>query len=283
MRERVGMAWDWVLAVVGMASLGACGDVTGPLLDGDVRVEISVSGGIAGVSYSFELDGPSGVVRGLSCEAGCEFEPLDVLVTVSEAQVQRAAQEMRGAGILQLDGIDFGTQCCDQFSYVVTYEEDGKSSTVRGDSGTLPPLLMTAVDRLRAMVDGRLPIIMALDSASQAFPTDPLTVDDVEVVGGLLEASVTYGGGCTTHQIDLVAFGGWLESSPVQVNVLLSHDDNGDVCDALVMETRSFDLGPLAEAYRESYGSGAPGETTVLLRLQDASQPMGIRLIEYRF
>jgi hypothetical protein len=271
-------------AVVVALSLGvaACGTTTGPGFE-DIRVEIQVSGGFAGVSYSFELDGNEGVVRGLSCEAFCDFEPLDVLATVSVAQVERTARDMRDSGILQLDGIDFGTQCCDQFAYVVTYEDGTRTSTVQGDGGTLPPQLLQALDRVHAMIDGRLPIIVALESEPEDFPGDPLTIESVALAGGILEASVTYGGGCRTHEIDLVAFGGWLDSFPVQVNVRLSHEDNDDMCDALVGATLSFDLSALAAAYREAYGAGDPGETTVVLRLEDSTQASGVRLIEYQF
>ncbi|MDX1494421.1 MAG: hypothetical protein R3253_10205 [Longimicrobiales bacterium] len=260
-----------------------CSDVAGPGLDAAVHVEVAVSGGIAGVSYSFELDGPDGVVRGVTCTSGCDFEAGRVFVAVSPTQVARTAGELREAGIFALNGVDFGTVCCDQFQYVVTYREDGRTSTVRGDAGTLPPLLLRAVGVLQGMVDGRLPVVVALDTDPQSYPSDPLTLEEAAISGDVLEAAVHYGGGCRLHEIDLVAFHGWLESAPVQVDVLLSHEDNGDMCDALIMETRRFDLRPLAEAYRDAYGGGAPGETTLVLRLREPGQPGQLRLLEYRF
>ena len=279
--RRCGRAARAACVLVG--SLAGCGGLTDVFPDEDIRVEVHVSGGFAGVSYSFEVVGEEGVVRGLSCVSGCNFEPLEIFTTLSMAQIQRTGEDLRASGVLELDGVDFGTQCCDQFSYVITYEDGDRTSTVRGDSGTLPPLILRAIDRLVAMMDGRLPIIVALDSGPAAFPSDPLVLDTAQVVGQLLEASVSYGGGCENHEIDLVAFGGWLESFPVQVNVLLSHEDNDDPCDALVMETRSYDLSPLADAYRAAYGAGGLNETTVVLRLQDPIEPNAVRLIEYRF
>jgi hypothetical protein len=249
----------------------------------DFNITVEVSGGFAGVSYSFEVSGQEGVVRGLSCESVCDFDPGEVFTTLSTSQIQRTGEELRATGILLLDGIDFGTQCCDQFSYAITYEDGERRSIVRGDSGTLPPLLLRAIDTLTGMVDGRLPIIVALESGPDAFPNDALLVDDAQVVGQSLEVSVSYSGGCATHEIDLVAVGGWLESFPVQVNVFLSHEDNDDPCDAQVSEMRSFDLTRLADAYRTAYGPGDPGETTLVLRLQDPTEPGGVRLIEYLF
>jgi len=285
MRERVvrsGVTGRTAVAIMA-ACLAGCEGLTAPLPAEDFNVKVEVSGGFAGVSFSFEVSGQDGVVRGLSCESVCDFVAGEILATLSTAQVQRTGEELRAAGILVLDGIDFGTQCCDQFSYVITYEDGERTSTVRGDSGTLPPLLLRAIDTLLGMVDGRLPIIVALEADPDAFPNDPLFVDDAQVVGQALEASVSFGGGCASHEIDLVAFGGWLESFPVQVNVFLSHEDNDDPCDAQLSETRSFDLMPLAEAYRSVYGPGDPGETVVVLRLQDSAQPSGVRLIDYVF
>lgn len=284
MRERVVRSGVTGMTAVAVAlCLSGCGGLTAPLPTEDFSVEVNVTGGFAGVSFSFEVSGAEGVVRGLSCESVCDYVAGEILATLSTAQIQRTSEELLAAGILQLDGIDFGTQCCDQFSYVITYEAGERISTVRGDSGTLPPLLLRAIDTLLGMVNGRLPIIVALEADPDAFPNDPLFVDDAQVVGQSLEASVSYGGGCASHEIDLVAFGGWLESFPVQVNVFLSHEDNGDPCDAQLSEVRTFDLRPLAEAYRSAYGPGDPGETVVVLRLRDPTQSGGVRVIEYRF
>lgn len=281
MRISIGIA---VASLTTMcAALVACGDVVGPDPGAAVEIQVAVSGGIAGVSYTVELDGPEGVVRGVSCTSGCDFEAGEVFTALSPAQVARTAREMRDAGIVALNGVDFGTVCCDQFEYVITYREGGLVSTVRGDSGTLPPLLLRVLSDLQGMVDGRLPVLVALDSDPDSYPADPLTLDEAAIAGDVLEAALTYGGGCTLHEIDLVAFNGWLESFPVQVDALLSHEDNGDMCDALVIETRRFDLRPLAEAYRDAYGAGEPEETTLILRLRDPGEPGEMRLLEYRF
>ena len=53
-----------------------------------------------------------------------------------------------------------------------------------------------------------------------------------------------------------------MESSPVQINALVTHDDGDDPCDALVTEERAFDLTPLAEAYEAAYGPMGANELT---------------------
>lgn len=44
-----------------------------------------------------------------------------------------------------------------------------------------------------------------------------------------------------------------MESYPVQVNVLLSHEDNDDPCDAWITEEMAFNLSPLKKAWQEQY------------------------------
>jgi hypothetical protein len=81
--------------------------------------------------------------------------------------------------------------------------------------------------------------------------------------------------------MDLVLWGGWMESFPVQINALITHDDGDDPCDGVVTEERRFDLLPLREAYEDAYGAIGSTPTTVILRLWDptSGSPAG-RLVE---
>ena len=88
-----------------------------------------------------------------------------------------------------------------------------------------------------------------------------------------ITAEVSYGGGCEAHPMDLVFWGDWLESNPVQIEAFISHESNDDPCDAYLTETRRFDLLPLRDAYRQSHGAGA-GPITVILRLADPQSGM---------
>jgi hypothetical protein len=44
-----------------------------------------------------------------------------------------------------------------------------------------------------------------------------------------------------------------MESDPVQANVVLSHEDNDDPCDALITEEMVFNLLPLKKTWQEQY------------------------------
>lgn len=115
--------------------------------------------------------------------------------------------------------------------------------------------------------DGALPTCRAADG--DAFDTL-----EVGVSGDELAVTVAYSGGCADHLFTLC----WpdpyfLESEPVQVNLELLHDGMGDACTAYPSETRTFDLAPLAEAWRDSYGSESG---TMLIHLHGHS-------VEYSF
>jgi hypothetical protein len=89
---------------------------------------------------------------------------------------------------------------------------------------------------------------------------DDYTINSVEVIGNQLSVSVTYGGGCKEHEFELLGDRRIMKSMPPQMNVVLKHNANQDMCRALITTTVVFDLTP-AQAY-------ANGQTLVL-RLLD--------------
>jgi hypothetical protein len=109
------------------------------------------------------------------------------------------------------------------------------------------------------------------------FGADPLrwhrdawSLDSVRVDGDTLFLSVRHGGGCAQHGYALVAWNGWLESEPVQADVLLAHDARDDPCDALLSPRLRFDLSPLRAAWTRDYGAE---RGTIRLRITDPASP----------
>lgn len=49
-----------------------------------------------------------------------------------------------------------------------------------------------------------------------------------------------------------------MESNPVQVRLVLSHDARDELCDAAFGRTLRFDLRPIREAYVRAYGHDGP-------------------------
>ena len=84
-----------------------------------------------------------------------------------------------------------------------------------------------------------------------------------------LTLTMSYGGGCETHDVTLVAYPSDIlpETYPVHLDVALAHDANGDACEAYLTDTYVFDLTPIKARYQEVYGVEAG---TVILLLQGA-------------
>jgi hypothetical protein len=272
--------WGRLLAFAMLVSACGC-DGTGPFgpIDpGEVSITLSVSGGFVGRDLRFRVDGDRREVVGVSCRAFCDFDAGEVILPISGAQVEALARRLELADVFALGG-DYGTACCDQFHYDLTYERDGRSVRVQGSDQEIPEALRAAIAQVAVLADRRVPMLVAPESGLPDWPRDAYTLGEVTVQGRVLTATVTYGGGCAAHRMDLVAVGGWMESNPVQIQAVISHDDADDPCDAVVEQERAFDLNPLAEAYRRAYGNSSP--VTVLLRLWDpvSGSPTG-RLIE---
>jgi hypothetical protein len=82
---------------------------------------------------------------------------------------------------------------------------------------------------------------------------DPFTLLDTELSGDTLNLHVAYGGGCLDHEFALVISSSFMESDPVQTFALLSHDDDDDPCDAVVLTWLMADLTPLKQEWQASY------------------------------
>ena len=113
-----------------------------------------------------------------------------------------------------------------------------------------------------AMADGAVNVVS--DVSSPAWPSDPLTIQSATIAGDVLQATVRFGGGCARHRIALLISDVFMESHPVQVHARLAHDGGGDMCDALLTRTLTFNLTPLKRRYNASYG---PGSAAIIINL----------------
>lgn len=96
-------------------------------------------------------------------------------------------------------------------------------------------------------------VVIAENTDSSRWPSNPVTITSATVTGDSLELAVTYGGGCRAHAFLLLSDSAWMESYPVQVGVRLAHDNEGDNCKALLSRILRFDLTPLKTAYNAAY------------------------------
>lgn len=116
---------------------------------------------------------------------------------------------------------------------------------------------------------GNFKEIIIDDSLYQTAPRDPLTFNDVQLKKNILKFNMSYGGGCEEHEFQLFATS-FMESYPVQVNILLSHEDNNDPCDMWLTETLIFNILPLKNSYNELYEESG----TIIINIQGWEDPI---------
>lgn len=102
------------------------------------------------------------------------------------------------------------------------------------------------------------------------YYSDPFEVVAASVSSNTLTLAVEYGGGCGEVDFSLLVDNSFMESNPVQVQVIPVLQDH-DKCKKLVAREICFDLTELADRYKSAYqtSSGSilirvPGQPSVL-------------------
>ena len=263
--------------------VGASGcdyEFTGPDAAVAATVRVRVTGGLANSDFTYDVTTP-GHVTGVECLSGCAFAPGDTLVLLTPAQQEAVLDAVNRSG-LPTSGrpVDFGTECCDQLTFRVTYSSGREIRTFAGSIGTFPAPLRSLVETLQAAFRGAPPLILRQFSGLSGLSVDPLTLRGARVESdGALAVDVRYGGGCSTHDVDAVMWTDWAGVAPAEVGVALTHDDHDDACDALISRTLRFDLEPLRQSYAAVYSAGG-GD--VVLRLTVGGTGSAI-LVPYSF
>jgi hypothetical protein len=107
-------------------------------------------------------------------------------------------------------------------------------------------------ENLLSLKDGASTNIIIDETEFNSTNSDPYTISNACVESGSLKLTVCYRGGCGTARFDLLTNGVFMESNPVQLDVLLSFADN-DPCEKIIQRKLSFDLSNLAEHYYTNY------------------------------
>ena len=117
---------------------------------------------------------------------------------------------------------------------------------------TLPPVECSYL----MLGKGDQPSIIITDAPPESIQLDPFGLEGIEIVEDSITLNVTYSGGCKEHCFSLyMSPASFLESSPVQANLYLRHNGNGDACEAFISKPVSFNLRPIAELHKLLYGS----------------------------
>ncbi len=94
---------------------------------------------------------------------------------------------------------------------------------------------------------------------------DHAWITQVSLVHDILTLTIKSGGGCARHEYTLYGDIRFIQSRPVQANIYLSHNSNGDRCDAIITNVVSFDLYALKRAYLAQFSDHGP----LLLRIHE--------------
>ncbi len=118
----------------------------------------------------------------------------------------------------------------------------------------------------------RAEVVTGDPDESGPYESDPYMMaasgeaDGPVVEGDTLTITVSFSGGCATHDFTLVTAAAFMESDPVMLDAHLIHDGHDDPCEAYLTEHVVFDLTPLRALYREAYGADAG---VVVLSIRD--------------
>ena len=100
-------------------------------------------------------------------------------------------------------------------------------------------------------------------------PRDSVFINNLRIDNQYLIINFSYGGGCKKHEFYLIGSEQYMESYPVQSNILLSHNSYNDTCLVWFTEVKIFDLTPLKDQYQELYSEKS---ATIILRVQGGQE-----------
>jgi hypothetical protein len=113
--------------------------------------------------------------------------------------------------------------------------------------------------------------IMIDESKYNSAIIDDFVIQNAFIANDSLMVLVLYGGGCGTTDFNLLTNGLFMESDPVQLDVLLSFVDQ-DPCEAAIQKLLCFDLSNLIVLYNDGYQTT---EGTIIIRLRDYDNNLG--------
>lgn len=137
-------------------------------------------------------------------------------------------------------------------------------------------MFLTSISSVSAaQIRQNLSIIMDVrDSIKRDLVFDALEIQEVIINNDNISINVSYGGGCKIHDFTLIGESRFVETLPVQGDIILSHNSNGDRCEMLRLDTLIFDLIPLKETYLEGFSTndGDNKNNSIILRLVSGDQ-----------
>lgn len=110
------------------------------------------------------------------------------------------------------------------------------------------------------------PIKLKIDTSGMfSRKSDSFDIESLSLQGDLLKLVVSFGGGCQAHTFDV-----WTDNSlsldqPPVIKLFISHDANGDRCEALLQQELLIDLSPIKAAFLKANPGQASGVVSVMV------------------
>ncbi len=101
------------------------------------------------------------------------------------------------------------------------------------------------------MVDGKkmkVKDLMQIKTDSkyvQPISNAAFTVEDWSIEGDVAKVAISYSGGCGTHTFKAFFTGNYMKSMPPKASIFIQHDNGGDKCRMLIMDTLYVYLQPV--------------------------------------
>ena len=112
------------------------------------------------------------------------------------------------------------------------------------DDDVAPPLDDNTASNLRTTVSDEIHSTQMQDLMADSTLSDPFTLKSavIDTVKQELYIEVQYSGGCAQHDFELIWPENIIAVFPPVYPIILNHEDNGDMCEALPTETLVIDL-----------------------------------------
>lgn len=91
-----------------------------------------------------------------------------------------------------------------------------------------------------------IPVKPEVTSVSNRLPSDPFTINGAKINGDCLEIILSFSGGCQAHEF-IMTYQKLPNFDKYTGQLTLGHNSHGDMCEAYITQTVSFDLKPLRE------------------------------------
>ncbi|MFT5128824.1 MAG: hypothetical protein ACI8W8_002443 [Rhodothermales bacterium] len=125
-----------------------------------------------------------------------------------------------------------------------------------------------------------LPVKMRQGVSLGSLKLDAYFIEQVKLQSDELQLECAYGGGCETHDLDLLATRYVFDATTAVVDLIVTHDSHNDACEAFLSSTHRFDLTPIKKAYAES--AAAPAGLAITLRLFDFKADKPVKILTYK-